>query len=38
MLGLALPWLVIIVIFTGAVTWHILKDDEPLLKRYEKKH
>lgn len=38
MLGLAIPWLVIIVIFIIALIFHVLNNDKLLKDKYQKKH
>lgn len=38
MLGLAIPWLVIIVIFLVCTICHVIKGDQLLTEKYRKKH
>lgn len=38
MLGLALPWLVIIAIFVVATIFHVINNDKLLKDKYQKKH
>lgn len=38
MLGLAIPWVVIIVIFLACTVCHVIRGDQLLKEKYRKKH
>lgn len=38
MLGLVIPWMVIIVIFLACTICHVIRGDQLLKEKYQKKH